>query len=201
MGETSRTELWSLYDQVEEHQVDGLKFAEVGIILKSVPIRNRHHWLAWKTGEKSWKPLSGFPELKTALKSVFDKGSGLGPDDEVTKTATYIRSIGLPLAESESTIQASEVLNFSSLIAKKFEIEIEGKNERFLTFTRAISLGELHLVDSLPDWVDSTFQLWLRNGNEKVTLSCEQKTEENPENIVYIRENRKVELLKTWIFG
>lgn len=201
MGEASRTELWSLYDQVEEHQVDGLNFAEVGTILKSVPVRNRHHWLAWKTGEKSWKPLSGFPELKMALKSALDRGSGLGPDEEVTKTATYIRNLGLPLTDSDNISQSSDISKFSTLIEKKFEIEIEGKNERFLTFTRSLSLGEIHLVDSLPDWVPSTFQLWLFNGKEKISLFCEKKRESNPENRIYIRENRKVELLKTWIFG
>lgn len=197
---------WSLYNVAEEHQVDGLSLNEALAIVRSIPKRNYRNWLAWKTGELNWKTMEEYPELTVVQVPQSKPNAKLGPDFEVTKTATYIRARGeIAAIDSEAVVNQNsrEKLKSTGLFEindKKFKVSVQGKEKSFLTSTQTLSLDELVFEDPLPEWVNDKFNVQLQWGEQFIRIVC-QKKDAIQLKIARICDKEDKSLLKTWLSG
>ena len=200
--------LWSLYDQLEDHQIDGLLINEVLLVIKSVAPKNRGHWLAWKTGEKTWKPLLDYSELDPATKEEAPPVPSSKLDEEVTKTVTFIRVGEIPPSENTSsgkTLVLDDVdatdRRTNTRYHKSFKISVTLDNKKaFVTRTVDASLEGLLLEDPLPAGSGELFRLELWRGDDHIELLCERAKQDNHTSL-RIRENVREELYKKWLLG
>ena len=205
-----RQSFWSLYDQMEDHQIDGLQLHDVVLIVRSIAPKNRNHWLAWKTGEKSWKPLLEFSEIEQGSKEEAPPLPGMGPDEEVTKTVTFIRVGQLPNTEEEGAVGTGSLMiedmdtedrRSSTRFHKSFKIKIEGTSGQvFKTNTLDVSLDGVQLQEAVPDWSGELFRMELWRGDEHIDVLCE-RTGKGEHTTLIIRENPREELLRKWLLG
>ena len=208
MGTSSQI-LWSLYDQLEDHQIDGLLHNEILLVIKSIAPKNRGHWLAWKTGEKTWKTLLEFPELDPATKEEAPPVPTSRHDEEVTKTVTFIRVGEIPPSEENTSANSTLVLDdvdstdrrSTTRYHKSFKVSVALNTDKaFVTRTVDASLEGLHLEESLPEESGELFRLELWRGDDHIELLCERADPAN-HTALRIRENPREQLYKKWLLG
>lgn len=206
---SARQIFWSLYDQLEDHQIDGLQLSEVQLIIKSISPKNRSHWLAWRTGEKTWKGLMDYPEIEQAAQDATPPAPGVAPDEEVTKTSTFIRMGQVTLPEDpaalEGTLNIEEINTLDRRSSTRFQrnlsvLVVGPRGERFTSTTVDLSLEGVQTADPVPLWSGSVFSMELRRGDERLEVKCE-RTPKGGNTKFKIKENPREDLLRKWLLG
>ena len=205
----NKEKIWSLFDQIEQHQVDELSIYDVHTILRSVVPRRRKDWLAWRVGESQWKSISEFAELKIFQMTPPPPSQLVNNFSEITKTASRIShnmfnpettselNEAIPLDMDESTGSDRRSL---SRFTREFEVKVQESTKTFETTTIDVSLDGLHLKKPVPSWAGSVFKLTLEKSGEKVELICEL-IKGKKSTALKIKENNQLDLYRKWILG
>lgn len=134
----------------------------------------------------------------------------MGPDEEVTKTVTFIRVGQLPNTEEEGAVGTGSLMiedmdtedrRSSTRFHKSFKVKIEGTSGQvFKTNTLDVSLDGVQLQEAVPDWSGELFRMELWRGDEHIDVLCE-RTGKGEHTTLIIRENPREELLRKWLLG
>jgi hypothetical protein len=184
--------LWSLFNELADRQIDGLKIEDAEFVVALIPTSERYSWLVWNDGLGDWinliecQELSKIPTMQSQIESK-----------EIAAIKESISTKIEPLIERIDQ-------RLSRRFAKVLPVEVIGQSGSFFTQTEDISVGGIKVRDPIPDYIGKNFVIILSNrSGEQIKLFCVAIRTPNAKpdgaHRMRILGGEKVGLLRSWL--